>query len=445
MTADIVWSGAARPSGSWLVLDVDDTLVATFRTGFAKCREVARRLRLRPPSEEVFAEFYGRMTFTECVRSLHPEVDVARYQALYDDLASAYPPEPLCDGRALRDAVATAGLRCGVLTNGPGAKTARKLRACGLDPDAMDFVVDADTATTRKPHVDAFTALRAYGVEAGLAWYVTDSAAEWAGAEAAGFRTVGVVTGRSIGRGRLPVLLTDAGRLPDVVPILSASASSPRPDPSDAVTFDAGFTLIRPIREPTQVIRAELARSGAVPAAAEVRAALAGAAGALESPESWWASPATADRTLRRFYEEALADLGCGSRVTAGDVLDAYVAATNWQAVPGAHDLLAAARAAGLRVGVLSNWQPSLGVVLAEAGLARYVDVVIPSTLAGAAKPSPEAFLAAADALGVPPRRMVHVGDQVVDDIFGALRAGCRAILPGDSLTDLTSHFASDV
>jgi putative hydrolase of the HAD superfamily len=103
--------------------------------------------------------------------------------------------------------------------------------------------------------------------------------------------------------------------------------------------------------------------------------------------------------------------------------------------------MLAAVRGAGQRIGVLSNWQPSLVDVLASTGLDTYVDVVIPSTTAGVAKPSPAAFLKAADALGVGAEHLLHVGDQLVDDVLGALRAGCRAALATQPLHALSAAF----
>ena len=44
-------------------------------------------------------------------------------------------------------------------------------------------------------------------------------------------------------------------------------------------------------------------------------------------------------------------------------------------------------------------------------------------------KPHPEAFRHALDALGVAdPARAVFVGDRLFDDVFGAQRAGMRAV-----------------
>ncbi|RMG86737.1 MAG: HAD family hydrolase, partial [Candidatus Dadabacteria bacterium] len=47
----------------------------------------------------------------------------------------------------------------------------------------------------------------------------------------------------------------------------------------------------------------------------------------------------------------------------------------------------------------------------------------------GAEKPDPEIFHGAARRLGLPPERILHVGDLVREDLLGAQRAGLRAVL----------------
>jgi putative hydrolase of the HAD superfamily len=429
--------GITRPSASgaegWLVLDVDDTLVATYQTGLIKCQQVARTLGVEPPAEAAFAGLYGRLPFDECVRHLHPGIDLARYQASYDALAARFPPVPLCDGASLMTAASQAGLRCGVLTNGPAAKTTAKLRACGLDPAALDFVVCGDTSPVRKPDVRAFARLAAHGVAPGAAWYVSDSAAEWRAAELAGFLTAGVATGRAPSRGFLPMLLLPStAALPALVPGLASLARPPgarRPGAPGAASFDAGFTLIEPLLTPADIILAQLDHARCARSRSSVQAALVAAEGILARPQTWWLTPASADQTLRSYYEAVLARLGCPDRTAAGTVLSRYACAANWRPVPGAHGLLAAGRASGRKTGVLSNWQPSLAGTLRSAGLARHLDVILPSTLARAAKPSGKAFGAVAAALGTTVQGLVHVGDSLDDDVLGALRAGGRAVL----------------
>jgi putative hydrolase of the HAD superfamily len=81
-----------------------------------------------------------------------------------------------------------------------------------------------------------------------------------------------------------------------------------------------------------------------------------------------------------------------------------------------------AARAAGLRTGLLSN----------AAGCGRpewpdLFDVVVLSGIAGVAKPDPAAFLLVAERLGVPPERCVFV-DDLRRNVLGAAAVGMTGV-----------------
>ena len=86
-------------------------------------------------------------------------------------------------------------------------------------------------------------------------------------------------------------------------------------------------------------------------------------------------------------------------------------------------------RAAGLRLGVVSNSDGRVEQALQEAGLRDYFDVVIDSSLVGIEKPDPRIFLAALEALGVRPDEVLYVGDLYEVDVVGARAAGIEAVL----------------
>lgn len=56
---------------------------------------------------------------------------------------------------------------------------------------------------------------------------------------------------------------------------------------------------------------------------------------------------------------------------------------------------------------------------------------VLDATACGALKPRPEVYLAACEALGVPPRRVLHVGDSPELDVAGAAAVGMMTALVG--------------
>ncbi|MGB0099757.1 MAG: HAD family hydrolase [Nocardioides sp.] len=89
-------------------------------------------------------------------------------------------------------------------------------------------------------------------------------------------------------------------------------------------------------------------------------------------------------------------------------------------------------RAGGLKVGVLSNtiwpraWHEGF---FRRDGVHHLIDGDVYTSEIARTKPSPEAFRAALDAVGVSdPERCVYVGDRLFDDIYGAQNAGLRAI-----------------
>ena len=89
-------------------------------------------------------------------------------------------------------------------------------------------------------------------------------------------------------------------------------------------------------------------------------------------------------------------------------------------------------RADGLRVGVLSNtiWPRAWHVAIFERdGVYDLVDGDVYTSEIPWTKPSPRAFRAAMDAVGVTdPARAVYVGDRLFDDIHGAHGAGMKAV-----------------
>jgi putative hydrolase of the HAD superfamily len=93
------------------------------------------------------------------------------------------------------------------------------------------------------------------------------------------------------------------------------------------------------------------------------------------------------------------------------------------------HDALARLRAAGIRLGVVSNSDGRVEEALAAAGLLGYFDVIVDSALAGVEKPDPAIFRPALEALGVPPEEALYVGDLYEVDVVGAQAAGIPAVL----------------
>ena len=124
------------------------------------------------------------------------------------------------------------------------------------------------------------------------------------------------------------------------------------------------------------------------------------------------------------FDEPVLAELEHAYAHAALEVLPEPVA--------GAAETLAALKARGFGVGLISNTGRTPGSVLrsilGELGLARSIDVMVFSNEHGHCKPVPSIFEELRRGLGVRYEEMVFVGDNLYADVHGAKRCGMRAV-----------------
>lgn len=105
-----------------------------------------------------------------------------------------------------------------------------------------------------------------------------------------------------------------------------------------------------------------------------------------------------------------------------------------WYFPLGARALIARLRAAGVKVGIVSNWDTRLRGTL--EGLELKVDGIYISGELGVEKPDPRIFRLACKALGVAPRDALHVGDSLKADVLGARAAGLQALHFGVDVQD---------
>jgi putative hydrolase of the HAD superfamily len=113
--------------------------------------------------------------------------------------------------------------------------------------------------------------------------------------------------------------------------------------------------------------------------------------------------------------------------------LDGYARAVDGWAVafPDARSTLQTLRERGYRLGLLSNtwWAADWhNADLAAHGLDDLLDEAVYTSDLPHSKPHPWVFHEVAQRLGVDPSSCVMIGDRLVDDVSGALRAGMRAV-----------------
>jgi putative hydrolase of the HAD superfamily len=202
-----------------------------------------------------------------------------------------------------------------------------------------------------------------------------------------------------------------------------------------AVFFDAGYTLL--CMEPDQKtnflrscadLGVEIDHSRlreAIKLAAEMLAPRTPAA--QKQPYSVEA----VDRFWTEYHRVLLSHCAANPRDVerAQAVYRRFVELLRWRVYDEVRDVLAALRARGIALGIISNWTGDLEDVLRSVELHHHFDFVLDSAHLSWEKPHPEIFLEAVRRAGITPSQALHVGDSPDHDVDGALAAGLRAAL----------------
>jgi putative hydrolase of the HAD superfamily len=194
-----------------------------------------------------------------------------------------------------------------------------------------------------------------------------------------------------------------------------------------AVLFDVDFTLARPGPElgPDGYVRAG-ARHGLRLEAARYEAARDAALvdlrrhPELEHDDEIWFR--FTERIVRGMGGDADSAYDCAIEITRG-----WERHENFELYDDVPDALAALRAAGLGIGLVSNSARDVREFARHHSLD--VDAGISSFHHGRTKPHASIFRAVLDLLGVEPANAAMVGDTIADDIDGARALGMLAIL----------------
>jgi FMN phosphatase YigB (HAD superfamily) len=92
-------------------------------------------------------------------------------------------------------------------------------------------------------------------------------------------------------------------------------------------------------------------------------------------------------------------------------ILEGQYAPDSWELYPDVLPTLTELRAAGLSLGVISDWGSNLAPIIAGLGLDQQLDFVLASGAEGMAKPDPAFFRLAAARAAVPIAEALMVGD----------------------------------
>ncbi len=194
-----------------------------------------------------------------------------------------------------------------------------------------------------------------------------------------------------------------------------------------AVLFDVDFTLVRPGPElgPEGYVHAgerfglrlDPARYAAAREAALLELRLHPE---LEHDDEIWFR--FTERIVREMGGAEPAAYECAVEITRG-----WERHENFELYDDALPVLAALRAAGLRIGLVSNSARDVREFALHHALE--IDAGISSFHHGRTKPHASIFRAVLDLLEVEPAEALMIGDSIEADVEGALAAGMRAIL----------------
>lgn len=203
-----------------------------------------------------------------------------------------------------------------------------------------------------------------------------------------------------------------------------------------AVFFDVGNTLLVPYPSVVDICTEVLAVHGHTVDPTRLSEALALADRTYEerywADDSFWMHEIDTAKFWIELYELMLEEAGLHEEETnelATNIYTEFGQAERWQPYPDVMPTLARLSEAGLKIGLVSNWDTRLNSLSIETGMSKYLDFVVSSASVGIAKPQPEIFELALDRAGVEAENTLHVGDHYYADVMGARSVGITPVL----------------
>jgi putative hydrolase of the HAD superfamily len=134
-------------------------------------------------------------------------------------------------------------------------------------------------------------------------------------------------------------------------------------------------------------------------------------------------------------YKYVLEKLGAHEEWSEGQIhevchelYDIYVAPEHYQLFEDVKECLAKLQEQGLRLGIVSNFAPTLKAILESKGILSYFDPVIVSTEVGLEKPDPAIFKLALELSGLEAKDILYIGDHERNDIWAPNQVGIDAV-----------------
>ncbi len=124
-----------------------------------------------------------------------------------------------------------------------------------------------------------------------------------------------------------------------------------------------------------------------------------------------------------------LAERGYRSAVPPDQMLELLMDSIHFRPFDDVRPVLEWCSSRGLATGVISNWDYSLPATLDRLFGGYRFDCILVSATEGIPKSDPLIYLRGAERLGFAPSRILHIGDEIENDLIVARNAGFNAIL----------------
>jgi putative hydrolase of the HAD superfamily len=131
----------------------------------------------------------------------------------------------------------------------------------------------------------------------------------------------------------------------------------------------------------------------------------------------------------RHLYTMFLQALGIEDDDLRDDLLTTFSDKASYKLFPEVLDAFEELKAAGYRLGLISNFEGWLEEVLIEERAGDIFDVRVISGIEGVEKPDPEIYSLALERAGAEPQECVHVGDSIANDLEPATAVGMKAVM----------------
>jgi putative hydrolase of the HAD superfamily len=208
--------------------------------------------------------------------------------------------------------------------------------------------------------------------------------------------------------------------------------TDPLRDGIGGIVLDAVGTLIDPNPPVAEVYVTAARKQGVALECSEVRARFRRAFGLDERDELH--GPLTTDESVeyhrwRRIVVNVLPELPNPDGAFA-ELWNHFACPSAWRCFPDAGPTIRSLEATGIRLRIASNFDRRLRTVVSGLPeLADFSESLVISSEVGFRKPHPRFYAAACASLGLPPRRVLFVGDDPENDLRGPARAGLRGAL----------------